>query len=831
MTGPGGGDGAGMLTALPAIDAEAADLLRQMTLEEKCDLFAGRDMWHLRGVPRLGVPDVRVTDCGHGVTPITDRPVNGTCFPTGVGQASTWNRELIEEMGCVLGEEAQALGNGVLLGPKITLHRLPIGGRNFETYSEDPVLAGRLGAALVRGIQSQGTAACVKAFVCNHQQKNQEKLDVIVDARTLHELYCTPFRLAVAEAGPLMLMTSYNRVGGNWPSGSRHLLHEVVKRGWGFRGAIVSDWRAVHGPDCIPAGLDLEMPGPGKFLRQEDVLAALRAGTIDEAEINDRARRVLRVLLFARRGRLPAPRGPDEPAHGAVARRVAEEAIVLLKNAGGVLPFDRARVKRLAVIGPNSVQARLGGGGSASVCPPYAVGPLDAIERLLGPGVEVRCAEGCPLIGALSAITSRNLRQPDGDQPGLRVEYFRNQHLQGEPFLATTSRQIDFSWGWASPVPGFQVHAFSIRWCGRLVAEKTGTHRIGGFTTGGGFRLFLDGRLAIDLWGEPNGEGKEKITRSAAVEIALTAGQPVELRFEYNKVVHSAAVRLEWQEPGESDPVQQAVELARGADAVVVCGGISNSFEGGAQDRDTMAIPGEQNRLIRAVVAANPRTAVVLFSGNPLDLSAWVDQAPAIIQAWYPGQEGGSALADILFGVVNPSGKLPDTLPRRIEDCPAWATYPGTDDRAEYREGLFAGYRHYEAHGVEPLFPFGHGLSYTTFAYADLRLSAPTVPAAGAIEVSVEVRNTGTRAGKEAVQLYVGAVASALPRPRKELKDFAKILLAPGEARRVGFTLAARDLAYWDEAAKAWRVEAGIYEVFCGGSSRQGLTARFAVSG
>lgn len=822
-----------MSTAAPDLTQAVNELLRQMTREEKCDLLAGRDMWHLRGVPRLGIPDIRVTDCGHGVTPISDPPINGTCFPTGVGQASTWNRELIEEMGRVLGEETQALGNAVLLGPKITLHRLPIGGRNFETYSEDPVLAGKLGAALVRGIQSQGTAACIKAFACNNQQKDQEKLNVVVDARTLREIYGAPFKIAIDEGDPFLLMTSYNQVNGEWPSGSRRLLKEVIKGEWGFRGAIVSDWRAVHGPECIAAGLDLEMPGPGKFLRQEDILQALEDGRLDEAELDDRAARLLRIILFTQRHKLPAPQGPKTPSHNAVARRVAEEAMVLLKNQGQVLPFDRQRVKTVAVIGPNAVQARLGGGGSASVCPPYSVGPVDGIERLLGPGVTVLSEEGCPLIGSLSAITSQNLLPPEGggDQPGLKVEYFKNQHLAGEPFAVTSSRQIDFSWGWASPIPGFQVHCFSIRWSGRLLPTKTGLHKLGGFTTGGGFRLYLDNELKIDRWGNPEGEGKSKITLAAAIDIELTAGRAVEIRFEYNKVLHSAAVRLEWQEPGAADPVQQAVALAARADAVIICGGISNSFEGGAQDRDSMALPGHQNRLIQEVVKANPRTVVVLFSGNPLDLSAWAAVAPAILQAWYPGQEGGNALANILFGVVNPSGKLPDTLPVRLEDCPAWPSYPGVDGTAAYAEGVLTGYRHYEKQRVAPLFPFGFGLSYTTFGYANLRLSSTTLRSGETLQVSVEVTNTGARAGKEAVQLYVGDLAASVTRPLKELKDFCKIELQPGQTRTVTFALTTRDLSFYDVAAAAWKAEPGTFEIFCGTSSQQGLTAQFEFRG
>jgi len=798
-------------------------LLAEMATEEKADLFAGKDAWHLRGVERLGIPStLRVTDCGHGVTPVADPPRNGTCFPTAICQAATWNRDLLEEMGRALGQETQALGNAVLLGPKIALHRLPIGGRNFESFSEDPVLTGKLAAALVRGIQSQGTAACIKVLACNNQQKDQEKVSVTVDERALREIYGPAFRIAIEESAPLMLMMAYNQINGEYASANRHLIRDFIKGEWGFKGVVVSDWRGVHGTEAIAAGLDLEMPGPGNFLRQEDILQALENGALDEAELDDRAGRILSVILSCIEGKLPDPSGPENPEHGAIARRVAEEGIVLLKNQNNTLPFNPQKVKTVAVIGPNAVQARLGGGGSASVCPPYSVSILEGVENLLGDRAEVVWEEGCGLLGSLAAITPRNLRAPDGGTPGLQVEFFKAPDCSGEIFHTDLHRQVDFSWGWATPVPDFAIHDFSIRWSGQLMPEQSGLHRIGGFSTGGGFRFFINETCVVDAWDTPNDEETGRIIANASTDIELIAGEAVDIRFEYRKGCHPASIRLEWREPGEVDSIGKAVALAKASDAVVVCAGISNAFEGGVMDRDNIELPGEQNRLIKAVAAANPNTAVVLNNGTPLNMAPWIESVPALLEAWYPGQEGGTAVARVLFGEVNPSGKLPDTFPVRLKDCPAWATYPGDGKTVEYTEGIFTGYRHYDAHNVAPLFPFGFGLSYTAFDYTNLRLSSEVLHDDETVEVSIDITNTGDRAGKEIVQLYTGETRPSLPRPPRELKDFDKIELEPGETKIVQFTLSVRDLACFDPDTKKWVADPGFHRVAIGPHSRAG---------
>jgi len=822
----------GANTARDDVKARVAELLAQMTVEEKANLLTGVDMWHFKGVERLGVPSMRVTDCGHGVTLTGDpRAACGTCFPTAVGQAATWNRELIEEVGATLGREVRALGYSMLLGPMVNLHRVPLGGRNYETYSEDPFLAGKLASALVRGIQSQGVGACIKGFTANNQQANQSTTSAEIDERTLREIYCPAFRIPVQENPPCAVMTSYNLVNGEHTSENGHLIRDILKGDWGYEGVMLSDWRGVHSTAAIAAGLDLEMPGPGKWLTVENVLQAIEDGVIDEAELDDRAGRVLGMVLWCTAG-ADAAGELDSLRHRETARRAAEELIVLLKNDGPLLPFDAATVKSVAVIGPNAEQARLGGGGSASVCPPYAVGVLDGILNRCSPDVEVTYAEGCGMRGELSVIPEDNVRTSDGPdaKPGFQVEFFSNGKLEGEPVLRTTHRQVDFSWGWAAPQMGVPRGGYSARWTGRLKSSQTGVHALG-VAGRGRFRLYVGDALLIDEWDSKDGEDTGPRDILCNCEIDLTAGRGVDVRFEYAKTANPASVRLEWRQPHVPDPVAAAAEVARQADVAVVCAGVSNSYEGGLMDRVSLDLPGEQDRLIREVARANPNTVVVLMNGTPVNMVPWLDDVPAVLEAFYPGQEGGNAVARVLFGDVNPSGKLPDTFPRCLEDTPTWGNYPGDGTVVHYREGVFVGYRHYATRGVEPLFPFGHGLSYTTFEYSDLRLSPPALQADGTLEVSVDVTNTGDRAGKEVVQLYVRDLESSVERPLRELKGFEKVLIEPGQTRTVTFTLTREDLSFFDAKANRWVAESGAFEVMVGGSSAGGLTARFGYTG
>lgn len=837
---------------IASVNRRVEQILSAMTLHEKADMLCGVDMWHLRGVPRLGVPSIRVTDCGHGVTATGQDRTLATCFPTAVGQAATWNTELIARLGVALGREVRATGNSMLLGPMVNMHRMPLNGRSYECYSEDPFLSGKVAAALVRGIQSQDIGACLKGCTANDQQAFQSELNVIVDQRTLREIYLPSFAIPVAEARPWAIMTCYNGLNGEHSSACRHLLSDIVKNDWGFDGFIVSDWRGTHSPAVLTSGLDLEMPGPGKFMRQEDILPALADGRITEADLDDHVRRLLRAIV--RTGLVDGDTAGhvaefDSPAHRRLAREVAEEAVVLLKNEGPLLPLSKKKARTIAVIGPNAGPARLGGGGSASVAPVYSVGPLEGLRRRLGDGVRVIYEEGCAFLGELGLLTSEYLSPPDAaagelglvtteylsppkdtdGQRGLKAEFFNNLDLAGDPVCTTVQPQVDFSWGWASPGNRVQRNDWSARWTGRLMPPVTGRYRLGAACRDGRFRLHVNGELRIDRWGTSNKEDPDfspNLYHVSSIELDLVAGQPVDLRLEYARGSSKASLRLEWAVPGWAEPIERAVAAAAQADVAIVCAGLCNAHEGGTNDKKDLELPGRQVELIRAVVAANPNTVVVLINGSPVNVQPWIDQVPALLEAWYGGQEGGNALARVLFGDVNPSGKLPDTFPKRLEDNPAWGNYPGDGKSVTYAEGVFVGYRHYDTHGVEPAFPFGFGLSYTRFAYSNLRLSSQTMTGDATVTVSVDARNVGRRAGKEIVQLYVRDLEASVPRPVRELKGFAKIDLKRGQTRTVNFTVTPTDLAFFDVTRNRWHTEPGTFEIQVGPHSRDGLVAR-----
>lgn len=811
------------------IDRRARELTGLMTREEKASMLAGVDDWHLRGVARLGIPSIRVTDCGHGVTLCGDRSSPATCFPTGIGMASTWNVELLENAGRVIGRETRTLGCSLLLGPKINLHRHPLNGRSFETFSEDPWLAGLLGAAVIRGIQSAGVGACVKAVAANNQQHDQETVSSEVDERALRELYLRGFELAVALGRPAAIMTSYNRLNGEYPSESRRLLTGIIKGEWAFPGMIVSDWRAVHGIRAFAAGLDLEMPGPGKHLHARGVLGALENGLAGESALDDAVARILRLVLAHGRSEDDPSNGEaglDTPGHRAAALAVAEESIVLLKNENRTLPLDRTSLRRVLVIGPNAAHARLGGGGSASVTPFYSVSPLDGIREICGPGVAVDYMEGCSLTGTMEPVRDAFSHTGADGRPvaGLRAEFFNSADTgSAEVAAAWTAPVVDYSWGWASPGAGVNRNRFAVRFTGEIIPPATGRYRLGVFAQEGAVRLVVGGRVVVDTW-EPEGKEQDNFeanyrNTSAAGKFDFTAGVPVSVRLDYGKRAARAAVRLEWEIPGvRSD--DKIAAAARAADAVIVCAGLSNLLEGGARDRADIDLPAPQVRLIETLAAANPRTIVALFNGGPLALP-WEPLVPAILEAWYPGQEGGRALARILFGITSPSGRLPDTLARDLRDHASVRNYPGDGRSVRYEEGLLVGYRHFDAAGIEPHYPFGFGLGYTTFEIDAPRVLAPPGPAGACADVSVRVRNTGGRKGKEVVQLYVRGPGGDPGRPPVELRAFDKVELAPGETRHVFFSLDERAFSRWDVASGAWKVAGGRYEILAGPHSRR----------
>jgi beta-glucosidase len=811
------------------------NLLAQMTLQEKISLLAGADDWHTVAVERLGIPAIKVTDGPNGARGA--RPIGGptsACFPAGVALAATWNIDLVRQVGQALAEEVKSKGAHMLLAPTVNIHRSPLAGRNFECYSEDPYLAGRMAVAYVSGLQSQGVGACIKHFVCNDSEYERRTISSEVRERALREIYLPPFRAAVQEAQPWAVMSAYNRLNGTYCSENRRLLLDILKGEWGFDGIVISDWFGTYSPDCANGGLDLEMPGPARWMGRT-VLDLVTAGEVAESVIDDKVRRLLRVIQRTGAFDNPDPRPEraiDRPEHRRLIRQTAGEAIVLLKNAHGLLPIDAQKIRSIAVIGENARWAPVQGGGSAQVSPHYVVSPLEALADRLGDDVEIGYQIGCTIHKLLPLIDADWLTAQDGGR-GLTIQFFDNGHLSGDPVHTEVTDRMHLGW-FGSPPPYVGSGAFSLRLMGTFTAPETGIYTFGLLTTGKG-RLLVDGIVRIDDWTSSAHTGAffELGSSEKTVEIPLTAGERVDLQLDYSSegTVGGQTLRLGCLPPISPRPIEDAAALAAGADIAIVFAGLSSEWESEGVDRPDMALPGEQARLIEAVAAANQNTIVVLNSGAPIRMD-WVDKVAAVVQAWYPGQEAGNAIADVLVGGVNPSGKLPTTFPRRLKDNPAYVNYPGENGRVHYGEDIFVGYRYYDEKDIEPLFPFGHGLSYTTFAYSNLALSTAQLEPGGQMQVHVDVENTGPCAGQEVVQLYIRDLVSTLRRPPKELKAFAKVSLEPGETQTVAFHLDQDDLSFYDPARQRWVAESGDFEVLVGSSSRDiRLTGLFTLEG
>ena len=827
-----------------------AKLVSELTLDEKAALTAGVDMWTTAAVPRLGIPAVRLTDGPNGArgTQTGATGPTSTCVPCGSALGATWNPALLEQVGDVLGAEARTKGARVLLAPTVNMHRSPLAGRNFECYSEDPLLAGRLAAAFVRGAQARGVATTVKHLVGNEAEHERYTMSSDIDERALREIYLPPFEAAVREGGSLGVMTSYNRVNGSWCTEQPELLAGILRDEWGFDGFVVTDWFGVTATEVsAAAGVDLEMPGPARAFGPA-LAAAVRAGTLDESVIDAQVTRLLTV--FDRVGALddggPGDEGAvEDPEHRRVARRAATESIVLLAN-DGLLPLDRSSLGTLAVIGPNADRAQIMGGGSASLRPHRLVTPLDALRVAVGDTVTVVHAPGCDNRRSTPLLGGRATSAPGGTGEGLAVDWFANPDLAGDP-VHHSHVPVAEIFGLEPPVPGLDhPDGWSFRAHTTLTPEVSGTH-VFTLVQAGRARVIVDGTTVIDGWVDklPRGTayyGLGSVEVEASVE--LTAGHPVAVVVEFWTGRPAGALRVGCRPPESPDQMDRAVAAAADADAVVLVVGTTGEWESEGQDRPSMDLPGRQDELVRRVIAANPATVVVVNAASPVTMD-WADDARAVLQTWFGGQEMAAGLADVLLGDAEPAGRLPTTIPLRLEHNPSFGNFPGENGHVRYGEGVLVGYRWYEARRLPVRFPFGHGGSYSTFALGTPTLSAPRFdPAAGErVTVTVSVTNTGSRRGAEVVQCYVAPTATRVVRPPKELAAFAKVWLDPGETAQVELELDERSFAYWDPAgaeraelaARAaavpmaggtgaarepgWRVDAGTYQLHLGTSS------------
>lgn len=848
--------------ATTEVEERVEGLLAGMTLEEKVAFVTGDLNWNYGfysgPLERLELPGLQMADGPAGVR-INKGDVHegeATALPAPIALAATWDPSLAHEYGAVVGIECRATDHNVSLGPAVDIARVPVGGRTFESYGEDPLLTGSIGVEMVRGIQAQGVQACAKHYAINNQEDHRSSVDAVIDERTMRELYLPPFEALIDEGEVASMMGSFNRVNGDFACENTTLLSDLLRNTFGFQGWIMSDYGANHSTaDAANAGLDQEQPNEGFW--GSKLLEAVRNGEVAEQVIDDKVRRILRPLVGM--GQLENPVGISEFAvddHHEVARRIAEAGMVLLRN-DGLLPLGEVRT--VALIGPDVDGVGAQGGGSSMVKPTKGTSPLDGLAAALGEDVEITVAYGSDPVtpGALlpgpDAIPSSFFLTPDGER-GLRAEFWTNTDFGGAPFLARTDGQVELNMGFhnfpgfnaASPrydkLPGELNGQISARWTGSLVVPTTGTYQFA-ITSLGSYAFSLDGlviassvNLAVAAEVEadeatpaeslPYGWGGSAAEDPTVAELTLEleAGKEYPIRLDYaanhpsQGFLLGARFRLGWVPPAGvfSPEVTEAAELAAASDLAVV---IVRTYEAEADDRPHMGLPSGQDDLIKAVLAANPRTVVVLMTGAPVDVTRWGQEPAALLQAWFPGQAQGEALARVLTGEVEPGGRLPLTIPASLADTPAAdpRTYPGVDGQVHYTEGVFVGYRAVTADGPAPSYPFGHGLGYSTFAYSDLEIAE----GAGddVATVSVTVTNTGGREGAEVVQVYVGELPAPVPTPARQLAAFAKVKLAPGESERVSLSVPRRKVSYFDVEIHDWATPAGEVEIGVGASS------------
>jgi beta-glucosidase len=780
------------------------DLLAQMTLQEKVAQLGGdASGMSTPDNTRLGIPGFKMADGPQGV-----RWDQSTCFPSSLALGASWDPDLVQRVGEAMGKEFRGKGRYVALAPCINIIRDPRGGRSFETFGEDPYLVGQLAAAFVRGVQSQKVIAVAKHFACNNQENGRGTNNVLVNERTLREIYMPGFLACVQQAHVWAIMAAYNKVNGPYCTANQHLLTEILRDDWGFRGFVVSDWGATHATvECANAGLDVEMPTADYY--GQPLLDAVGSGQVSEDTINEAVRRILRSKFWS--GVFEQPVEPNEsvincPEHQALVLEAAKKSIVLLKNDTSLLPLDMGTLTKIAVIGPNAKVARPSGGGSAHITPYYAVSPWEGIINKVGGTVEVQFAQGCYFEEALYPIPSSVLKPPGGQLgQGLQGEYFNNRNLQSPSVLTRIDPNVDFDWSSGSPAPAVNADNFSVRWTGKLVPKKTGQYSLG-TTTDDGVRLYLNNQPLINDW-------QDHAVKTNSVTVDLEADHEYDIRMEYYENGGLAVAKLVWIEPNYiEDLILEARQAADSADVAIVVVGTTSSIETEGIDRDHLDLPEGQDELIQAVSQENPNTVVAVVSGSAVLMHRWIADVPAVLECWFNGQEVGNAIADVLFGDQNPGGKLPVTFPNDESQLPPF-------DNNYEAPGEGPGYRHYEKYLKEPLFCFGHGLSYTDFEYSNLSISPQKVWSAAEVTISVDVNNVGQRAGDEVVQLYIRDVNASVERPNKELKAFKRISLEPQQEETVIFTLPVKELGFYDVNCNEFVVEGGGFEVLVGSSS------------
>jgi beta-glucosidase len=802
----------------PAIETKAQAMLAKLTLEQKIELLGGVDWMYTYAEPSIGLPRLKMSDASVGIR--TWGP--STAYAGGAALAATWDTEFARRLGEGLGRDARARSVNFLLGPGVNIARSPVAGRNFEYLSEDPYLNSAMVVPYIEGVQSQGVIATVKHFALNNQEYDRHNASSDADERTIREIYLPAFEAAVIQGHVDAVMNSYNLVNGVHATQNEFLNLKVLKGEWGFQGILMSDWVATYdGVAAANGGLDLEMP-TARFMTSKVLMAAVKDGKVKESTIDDKVLRLLRATL--RYGFLDRPQfDPADSTYSVANRKVALdgalESLTLLKNEGHLLPLDPAKVKTIAVIGPDAYPAVVGGGGSSLVTAFEPVSILTGVANQAGADVHVLYSRGLP----------REEDVFDGTSwvGGVKEEVFPNPEFAGTAEVAHLTKISNWK---GAPWHVDDPHPRSIRYSGAFTAKKAGNYLILAAANGeDSFKVLVDGKEVLS---QQHHEGQNP--RSTTLNLA--AGQTLNVVADY--LPHAPGVRLGVGIAYEPDLVSaDAKKFAGIADVVVVATGFSPSSESEGQDR-TFALPWGQDALIEEMTAANPRTIVTLTGGGGMDTQRWLSKVPALLATYYPGQEGGTAVAEVLFGKHNPEGKLPVSFDRSWEENPSFASYypiKGADTslhvveegrkdvdyvipHVKYEDGLMVGYRYWTTTGKHPLFPFGFGLSYTSFSFANLQ--APATAASGSsIAVSFDVTNTGSVAGAEVAQLYVSDPSAKLSRPERELKGFAKVRLAGGETKHVTLNLDAHAFSYWDPTAHKWTIDPGKFVIRVGDSS------------
>lgn len=787
--------------------AEIHAVVSGLTLDQKCALTAGRDMWSTNAIPEAGIPAWRTTDGPSGArgTMLGPAGVRALCMPSGSALAATWDVDLVREVGAALGRETRARGARILLGPTVNIQRSPLNGRTFECFSEDPCLAGAVSTAYVQGVQAEGVIATVKHYAGNEAEFERNSINSIIDERSLRELYLAPFEAAVKQGGTLGIMTAYNRLNGTFCADHRWLIADVLRDEWGFEGITISDWWALATTDTAAvAGLDLEMPGPARAMGPA-LAAAIRCGSVQEAAVDAIVTRLLTAMTMidARADASDSPERPfDMPADVALARRAAAEAMVLVRNQGALLPLVAADLKRIAILGPNAGRAQIMGGGSATLRAQHLTSPLDAFEAATASlGIEIAHAAGCPPTDDFAVLEASELRTPTGE-PGLQVSFHAGRSLLSPVLAEHRADRAELTF-MGSPADGVPPEGFALRARGQYLPVADGRHRFR-LSTNAAAHLTIAGAAPVALaWGDDDAPRR---MREAEFEIDARAGSPIDIDLEFagESALNFCQVTLKCLPPSGDDALVEAEALAAAADVALVVVGTGPAIESEGFDRSSHGLPGRQDELVRRIVAANPRTIVIVNSGSPVAMP-WIDTVPAVLQCWFGGQEMAPALTDVVLGSAEPGGRAPISFPHRIEHSPSFGNFPGGAGEVRYGEGLLVGYRWYEARDLPVAVPFGHGLGYTRFSWR-ARLQRDRIAAGDTLTVIVDVTNVGDRRGADVVQVYVAPPPSPLPRAPKELRGFAKLILDAGETRTVEIALDARAFAYWhpgDEATES----------------------------